>query len=48
MENKGQNQNWVKTGLIWGTFMFLGLTILFPLVEGDKLYIGRVLIKLIL
>lgn len=48
MQNNGQNQNWVKRGLIWGAFMFLGLAILFPLAEGDNLFIGRLLIKLII
>lgn len=26
---------WIKTGLIWGGFMYIAMTIVFPLIDGD-------------
>ena len=27
-------KNWIKYGLFWGLFMLIGMTILFPLIDG--------------
>ena len=38
-------KNWIKFGVIWGVFMFLILNVGFPLYDGDKLDIKRMVIS---
>ncbi|MGV3458886.1 MAG: hypothetical protein ACO1N9_00380 [Flavobacterium sp.] len=37
-------KSWVKFGLIWGVVMFLILNILFPLYDGEKLILTKLLV----
>ena len=37
MENIIVNKNWVRFGLLWGTFMFFTISIIFPLLENVPL-----------
>ena len=39
MFNKG-----IKGGLLWGGFMFLFMTFLFPLLDGTEITVKRILI----
>ena len=38
-------KNWIKFGVIWGVFMFLIFNVGFPLYDGDKLDIKRMVIS---
>ena len=38
-------KNWIKFGVIWGVFMFLILNVGFPLYDGDKLDIKRMVVS---
>ena len=35
-------KNWVLRGLLWGFFMFLALSLIFPLYEGEKISVLRI------
>jgi hypothetical protein len=37
-------KSWVKFGLVWGTFMFLMMNIVFPLIDGNSLTIKSFII----
>lgn len=37
-------KSWMKFGLIWGVVMFIILNIIFPLVDGEKIIVGKLLL----
>ncbi len=47
MEKEVLKNNWVLKGLFWGSFMFLTLAIVMPLLEGVHLVPRVVIIKLV-
>ena len=46
MEKINLTTNWIVRGLIWGSFMFLTLAIVIPLVEGAQLVVSAIILKL--
>ena len=38
-------KNWIKFGLIWGVFMLLIINVGFPVYDGDKLDITRMVVS---
>lgn len=39
-------KSWMKFGLIWGVVMFIILNIIFPLVDGEKIIVKKLLLFL--
>jgi len=37
-------KSWIKFGLIWGVVMFIILNIIFPLVDGEKIIVEKLLL----
>jgi len=37
-------EKWLRAGLIWGLFMYISMTMLFPLIEGESLTQKKLLI----
>ncbi len=35
---------WIKIGLLWGLFMFVIMTFVWPAIEGDEISLKRILI----
>jgi len=48
MENIIGKKNWVLFGLLWGTFMFLALSIVFPLLDGSQLNVLHLIKSLVI
>lgn len=46
--NPFEKKKWIKTGLIWGGFMFIVMTLGFPLVSGEEINIRSLGIGLII
>jgi len=38
--------NWLKIGLLWGTFMFITMTLLMPVIIGTEYNLSIILINL--
>ena len=43
-EKKNSTKNWLKSGLIWGLFMFVSLSIVYPLIKGVEITQKNILI----
>lgn len=41
--NAYDNKNWIKSGLIWGAFMFILMVFVFPYFEAEEISLKRVL-----
>ena len=41
-------KTWVKFGLFWGIIMFLGMVILFPLLQDQDITFNRILLGIII
>lgn len=41
-------KNWMKSGLIWGTFMFVSMSIIYPLLQNETLTLRKIVIGLII
>ena len=39
-------KKWVKLGMIWGVFMFVIMTFIWPLIDGDTITLRSVLIAI--
>ncbi|KAA6338499.1 hypothetical protein EZS27_013503 [termite gut metagenome] len=39
-----QGKNWIKSGLLWGLFMLISMTLIFLLFEGKAITLGTILI----
>lgn len=39
-------KSWVKFGLIWGVFMGLMLTVVFPLLDGSEIHLNKILVSI--
>lgn len=46
--NSFDGKNWKATGLTWGAFMFLIISIVFPFIDGQELKLKPVLIGLVI
>jgi len=36
-DTKNITKNWLKAGLLWGLFMYIGMTFIFPLIEQEQI-----------
>lgn len=43
-EKKNSTKNWLKSGLFFGTFMYVSMIIVFPLIDGEVITLRRMLI----
>ncbi len=41
---KNTTKSWLKRGLFFGLFMYIGMVIIFPLIRQEEITIGRLLI----
>jgi hypothetical protein len=46
IEPDKSNKLWIKTGLIWGLFMFVSMTFISPLLKGNEITLSDVLISI--
>lgn len=46
--NPFDKKSWLKTGLIWGAFMFLLMTFVFPFFDGQEITLKTILVGLVL
>ncbi|GAB7257867.1 hypothetical protein [Polaribacter sp. OB-PA-B3] len=40
-------KQWQKIGLGWGVWMFLCMAFIWPLIDGEKITLNRILVKFI-
>jgi hypothetical protein len=43
-ETKNSTKNWLKSGLLWGLFMYVAMTFIFPLIEQEQISRMKILI----
>ena len=46
IKNPFRNKGWIKLGLGWGSFMFIFMTFIFPLISGSKITILSVIVAI--
>ena len=46
--NAFDKKNWFKTGIFWGVFMFVAMSIIYPLLNKQALVLKHVLIEILI
>ncbi|WP_299012109.1 hypothetical protein [uncultured Polaribacter sp.] len=39
---------WIRFGLAWGLYMFVGMTFVWPLIDGEEITFKNVIVKFVL
>lgn len=48
LSNAFDKKNWFKTGIFWGVFMFVTMSIIYPLLNKQALVLKHVLIEILI